>query len=83
MHQTQSVLTKLTEKRPHFARFIREVIQQDPRPAYQQGKIDDKIYGMALYEFNITWKISTQSANLAQVLAIEPLKGNNRLNNIK
>lgn len=83
MPQAQSVLTKLTEKRPHFARFIREVIQQDPRPAYQQGKIDDKIYGMALYEFNITWKISTQSVNLAQVLAIEPLEGNNRLNNIK
>ena len=58
-----------------FLQFLRKV--------GLQGKIDDKIYGMALYEFNITWKISTQSANLAQVLAIEPLEGNNRLNNIK
>ena len=44
---------KISQNRPHLARFITEVIAQDPRPAYQQGKETDRIYGISLYEFNI------------------------------
>lgn len=53
----QSAVEKYHKNRPHLARFITEVIAQDPRPAYQQGKETDRIYGISLYEFNIKWRI--------------------------
>ena len=39
----QSAVEKYHKNRPHLARFITEVIAQDPRPAYQQGKKTDRI----------------------------------------
>ncbi|CAM3874230.1 tRNA (N6-threonylcarbamoyladenosine(37)-N6)-methyltransferase TrmO [Avibacterium endocarditidis] len=53
--QAQGQLIKCGAKYPHFQRFITEVLQQDPRPAYQQGKTSDRIYGMKLYDFNVRW----------------------------
>ncbi|WP_040977020.1 tRNA (N6-threonylcarbamoyladenosine(37)-N6)-methyltransferase TrmO [Necropsobacter massiliensis] len=64
---------KLEKNRPHFIRFIRQVIQQDPRPAYHQGKISERIYGIALYEFNIRWRIKKSAVDIAEVLDIQPL----------
>lgn len=52
--------------------FIREVIAQDPRPAYQQGKQDGRIYGMQLANCNIRWQISPTDPTLAEVIEIEP-----------
>lgn len=49
--------------------FIREVIAQDPRPAYQQGKVSDRIYGMNLAGYNIRWKI--EQGEQVLVLSIE------------
>ncbi|AHG74131.1 UPF0066 protein [Mannheimia sp. USDA-ARS-USMARC-1261] len=49
--------------------FIREVIAQDPRPAYQQGKVSDRIYGMNLAGYNIRWKI--EQGEQVFVLSIE------------
>lgn len=40
---------------PELALFIEQVLKQDPRPAYKQGKTDDNVYGMALYDLNIQW----------------------------
>ena len=42
-----------------LALLIEQVLKQDPRPAYKQGKADDKIYGMALYDLNIQWQFTT------------------------
>ncbi|QIW15787.1 tRNA-Thr(GGU) m(6)t(6)A37 methyltransferase TsaA [Pasteurellaceae bacterium RH1A] len=50
--------------------FIREVIAQDPRPAYQQGKPSDRIYGMKLAGHNVRWQISPDDKNLALVLEL-------------
>lgn len=52
----QSVVQKQEKNRPHFQRFITEVLQQDPRPAYQQGQTDGRIYGVNLYEFNVRFQ---------------------------
>ena len=71
--QAQQQLQKITEKRPHFAhfsRFIRDVIQQDPRPAYQQGKPSERIYGIALHEYNIRWKLKSGTLDDVEVLDI-------------
>lgn len=71
--EAQCMIKKLEQKRPHFSRFIREVIQQDPRPAYQQGKMTDRIYGIYLYEFNVHWKIKKGTVDIAEILDVEPI----------
>lgn len=70
----QSAVEKLEEKRPHLARFIREVISQDPRPAYQQGKPSERIYGISLYEFNVKWRLKKDTLDEVEILAIEKNK---------
>ncbi len=42
---------------PELTLLIKQVLAQDPRPAYKQNKKDDKIYGMNLYDLNIQWKL--------------------------
>lgn len=53
--------------------FISDVLAQDPRPAYQQGKLSDRIYGMHLANHNILWQIDCQDPNKAWVLGLTPL----------
>ncbi|MFZ7283811.1 tRNA (N6-threonylcarbamoyladenosine(37)-N6)-methyltransferase TrmO [Avibacterium avium] len=70
--QAQAQLTKCGAKYPNFQRFITEVLQQDPRPAYQQGKTSDRIYGMKLYEFNVRWWVRDENSDYVEVLDIQP-----------
>ena len=51
--------------------FIHEVIAQDPRPAYQQGKKSDRIYGMNLAGYNVRWKIDEQDFTKAVVIGVD------------
>lgn len=74
-------IAQAVRNQPNFAdfgildpeNFIREVIAQDPRPAYQQGKCEGRIYGMRLAGLNIRWQISPQDPELAQVIELEPI----------
>ena len=50
------------------------MIAQDPRPAYQQGKEIDRIYGISLYEFNIKWHIKAGTTDCVEILDIQKLK---------
>jgi tRNA-Thr(GGU) m(6)t(6)A37 methyltransferase TsaA len=54
--------------------FIEQVLSQDPRPAYKKKQIDEKIYGMSLYDLNILWTISLSDANTIEVLSINEAK---------
>lgn len=51
--------------------FIRDVIAQDPRPAYQQGKLSERVYGMSLAGYNIRWQISPNNPYRAEVIDIK------------
>lgn len=66
--QASEQLNQLKQHYPTLASLIREVLGQDPRPAYHQVSQPDKIYGMTLYDLNIQWQVSHQQ-NV--VLAIE------------
>lgn len=68
----QSAVQKLEEKRPHLQRFITQVLQQDPRPAYQQGQVSERIYGVRLFEFNVKFQIKTKG--IAEIIDIEEAK---------
>jgi len=66
--QAKMSLTQYEQHDSELALLIEQVLQQDPRPAYKQGKNDDKIYGMRLYDLNIQWQLS--SLNTVLVLNI-------------
>lgn len=44
----------------HLRDLITQVLQQDPRPAYQKAKSTDREYGMRLYDLNIRWVVQDQ-----------------------
>ena len=52
-------LTIYQSKFPDLKQLIYQVLAQDPRPAYKKKKVDEKIYGMSLYQFNIQWQMSS------------------------
>lgn len=37
--------------------LVKALLAYDPRPAYKNGKIDDKIYATQLYDMDIAWRI--------------------------
>ncbi|OOE99683.1 tRNA (N6-threonylcarbamoyladenosine(37)-N6)-methyltransferase TrmO [Salinivibrio sp. IB643] len=41
----------------YHQRVISEVLAQDPRPAYKQGKKDDKCYAVHLFDFNVRFYV--------------------------
>ena len=51
-------LSKHQQQYPELKQLIYQVLAQDPRPAYKKNKVDQKIYGMSLYDLNITWQLS-------------------------
>ena len=54
---------------PHLARFIREVLAQDPRPAYRKGEKLDREYAAWLMDFNVRWRVDDAGT---EVIAIDP-----------
>ncbi|MBU2871658.1 tRNA (N6-threonylcarbamoyladenosine(37)-N6)-methyltransferase TrmO [Colwellia sp. E2M01] len=51
--------TKNQQAECDLALLIEQVLKQDPRPAYKQGKVDDKVYAMSLYNLNIQWQFTS------------------------
>lgn len=49
---------------------IKEILAQDPRPAYKKSKVDNKEYGVRLFDWNVKFKIIAQ---LALVTSIDSL----------
>lgn len=61
-------LQQLAGEYPQLKGFIRNVLAQDPRPAYKNRNSERQLYGMRLYDFNITWAVER---DLCQVLDIQ------------
>jgi len=64
-------LQSYNEQYPKLKNLIEQVLSQDPRPAYKQKNVDDKIYGMTLYDLNIQWQMS--SLTTLDVIAISKI----------
>ena len=70
-HQAQTDLSKYKQFDDNLALLIEQVLMQDPRPAYKQGKADDKIYGMSLYDLNIQWQfVSLDTINVLNIRVV-------------
>jgi tRNA-Thr(GGU) m(6)t(6)A37 methyltransferase TsaA len=66
--KAQEVLANLEAELPDLTLLIEQVLAQDPRPAYKQDKIDQKVYGMNLYNLNIQWQMT--SADRIEVILV-------------
>ncbi|MCC5880951.1 MAG: tRNA (N6-threonylcarbamoyladenosine(37)-N6)-methyltransferase TrmO [Idiomarina sp.] len=47
---------------PEFAELIRQVLAQDPRPAYRKSDTDQHVYGMRLARQNVNWQVIDNQA---------------------
>lgn len=56
-----------------LAELIRQVLQQDPRPSYQQPE-PDRIYGMKLLEFDLRWRYAQPAKELAGTYCIHVIE---------
>ncbi|AIR60872.1 tRNA (N6-threonylcarbamoyladenosine(37)-N6)-methyltransferase TrmO [Cedecea neteri] len=66
--EVQHQLTGLEKRYPHLARFISQVLAQDPRPAYRKGEDVGKTYAVLLLDFNVRWRVTEQGF---EVFALE------------
>ncbi|MGL1956238.1 MAG: tRNA (N6-threonylcarbamoyladenosine(37)-N6)-methyltransferase TrmO [Colwellia sp.] len=73
--QAELDLQPLTKNYSELTLFIQQVLEQDPRPAYKQGKEDNKIYGMNLYDLNIQWQMI--ALHTIEVLSIKKITRDN------
>jgi tRNA-Thr(GGU) m(6)t(6)A37 methyltransferase TsaA len=50
-------LDQLKVEQVNLQALLKEVLSQDPRPAYQNTDDQLKTYGMSLYDLNIQWRV--------------------------
>lgn len=62
-----AALQSLAPDYPGLEALVRDVLAQDPRPAWRHRDPDDKQYGMSLYDLNIKWRVE---GNCIQVTAV-------------
>lgn len=68
--QAMQLLEFNQTKYPDLQLFIKQVLQQDPRPAYKKGKPDDKQYRMQLYHFDIHWHVLEHSIVVHDIICL-------------
>ncbi|MEM6162197.1 tRNA (N6-threonylcarbamoyladenosine(37)-N6)-methyltransferase TrmO [Erwinia sp. P6884] len=56
--QAQQQIASQQQKYPHLARFITQVLAQDPRPAYRKGEAPGREYAAWLSDFNVRWQVN-------------------------
>ncbi|KLN97625.1 tRNA (N6-threonylcarbamoyladenosine(37)-N6)-methyltransferase TrmO [Moellerella wisconsensis] len=66
--QASAQLTQYQAKYPQLARFIAQVLAQDPRPAYKKQSCENRDYAVHLLDFNVCWRIVN---NITEVFAVD------------
>jgi len=67
--QAEQQLAQQQPRYPHLARFIRDVLAQDPRPAYRKGDAQAREYAVWLLDFNVRWRVDDTGT---EVIALDP-----------
>lgn len=57
----------LHPKAQHVIQVIREVLAQDPRPAYKRGKPDNKEYAVNLFDLNVKFIVGPVFINVTDI----------------
>lgn len=58
----QAQIAQRQQDYPHLTRFIRQILAQDPRPAYRRVEEENRVYAVHLLDFNLRWQVKTTSA---------------------
>lgn len=53
----QQQILQQRSRYPYLERFIRQVLAQDPRPAYRKGENEERVYAVHLLNFNVRWQV--------------------------
>ena len=61
-------MLSLEQRYPHLSTFIRDVLAQDPRPAYRKEEESGKTYAVWLLDFNVRWRVTDRGF---EVFALE------------
>ena len=61
-------LPSLEQRYPYLGTFIRDVLAQDPRPAYRKEEESGKTYAVWLLDFNVRWRVTDRGF---EVFALE------------
>ena len=56
--EIEARLPGLEKRYPHLSSFIRDVLAQDPRPAYRKDEDSGKSYAVWLLDFNVRWRVT-------------------------
>ena len=67
--QAEQQLAQQQQRYPCLARFIRDVLAQDPRPAYRKGEAQSREYAVWLLDFNVRWRVDESGT---EVTGIDP-----------
>ncbi|NYS34080.1 tRNA (N6-threonylcarbamoyladenosine(37)-N6)-methyltransferase TrmO, partial [Streptococcus danieliae] len=67
--EVEKQLLTLEKRYPQLTLFIREVVAQDPRPAYRKGEETGKTYAVWLHDFNVRSRVPDPGF---EVFALEP-----------
>ncbi|PMH41114.1 tRNA-Thr(GGU) m(6)t(6)A37 methyltransferase TsaA [Vibrio sp. 10N.286.49.B3] len=51
----------------HIIQVIKEVLAQDPRPAYKKGKPDDREYAVNLFDLNVKFTVTPLFINVTAI----------------
>lgn len=51
----------------HLRRLLRQILENDPRPAYLYGNDSRQAFGMRLYDFNIKWQLESNSIRVIRI----------------
>lgn len=54
----QQQIAQHQQQYPHLARFITQILAQDPRPAYRKGEEPEREYAAWLLDFNVRWCVN-------------------------
>ena len=55
--RARAKLNGLRNSHPDFEGLLQNILEQDPRPAYKLGTIDEKIYSVLIYNYDVKWQV--------------------------
>lgn len=53
--------------------LITQILQQDPRPAYEAVDVTPQHYGMKLFDYDVRWEMRDNVAYVTEILPLTPL----------
>jgi tRNA (adenine37-N6)-methyltransferase len=65
--QAAAEISLFEDTYPHLGELIRQVLSQQPQPAYHKSDAESRSYGMSLYDLNIRWMLDGEAIKVLSV----------------